>query len=366
MTDSQTPVTLLHGDVLDRLAELADASVDAVVTDPPYGLSRQPDMVEVLTAWLAGDDYVHRGGGFMGETWDSFVPGPSVWREVFRVLKPGGHALVFAGSRTQDLMGMSLRLAGFEIRDVLAWMYGSGVPKGQHLGRYASEWDGWYSQIKPAYEPVLLAQKTFDGTIASNVQEHGVGALNVAATRLAFRSDADRDEATVKNQHGKFGSGPRTNEVLGKVGSVRSDYDPSGGRFPANVLLDEGAAAALDVQSGVAGEVGGVSRFFYCAKASKKERNAGLPPREDGKNANIHKTVKPVAVMDWLVALITPPGGTVLDPYVGSGTTGMAAAAAGHPFVGIDHDAEYLQIAGQRIRHHADTCRSSPEQLTIG
>jgi len=130
----ETKVVIL-GDCLDVLRELPDNSIDSVVTDPPYGLSKEPDIEEVLTKWMAGEDYTHRGGGFMGKTWDSFVPGPSIWREVYRVLKPGGHALVFAGTRTQDLMTVSLRLAGFEIRDVIAWLYFSGFPKSLDVGK---------------------------------------------------------------------------------------------------------------------------------------------------------------------------------------------------------------------------------------
>src|SRR5690606_950459 len=193
--------TLYEGDCLEVMRQLPDNSVDAVVTDPPYGLSREPDIEEVLRHWLAGDDYEHRGGGFMGKTWDSFVPGPAVWREVFRVLKPGGHILCFAGTRTVDLMGISLRLGGFEIRDCLQWLYGSGFPKSLdvskaidkklgaerevignvtdrrgdgtvyaigHSGRLTSnmpitkeakQWQGWGTALKPAYEPIVLARK---------------------------------------------------------------------------------------------------------------------------------------------------------------------------------------------------------------
>src|SRR5690606_3140258 len=333
---------------LDVMRQLPDNSVDAVVTDPPYGLSREPDIEEVLRHWLAGDDYEHRGGGFMGETWDSFVPGPAVWREVFRVLKPGGHILCFAGTRTVDLMGISLRLGGFEIRDCLQWLYGSGFPKSldvskaidKHFGAERTEgarewrggqrtggiigtektnlgtntrviydvpatfegakWQGWGTALKPANEPIILARKPLsEATVAENVLRWGTGGLNIDGCRLPI------------------------------------------GRFPANVLLDEEAAAMLDEQSGegrsTVGKVrgggrsggimgkhversdkylpygyndsGGASRFFYVAKASRRERT------HNGQVDNKHPTVKPIKLMEYLVTLITPPGGIVLDPF---------------------------------------------------
>src|SRR5690606_11089525 len=214
---------LYEGDCLEVLRELPSESVDAVVTDPPYGLSREPDIEEVLRHWLAGDDYKHRGGGFMGKTWDSFVPGPAVWREVFRVVKPGGHILCFAGTRTVDLMGISLRLGGFEIRDCLQWLYGYGFPKSLDVskaidtmlgaerkiaglkpytndgsirgnsynkGGYdrvqlpitvpatpeAKQWEGWGTALKPAVEPLILARKPLsEATVAENVLKWGTG-----------------------------------------------------------------------------------------------------------------------------------------------------------------------------------------------
>src|SRR5690606_18808994 len=217
---------------LDVMRQLPDNSVDAVVTDPPDGLSREPDIEEVLRHWLAGDDYEHRGGGFMGKTWDSFVPGPAVWREVLRVLKPGGHILCFAGTRTVDLMGISLRLGGFEIRDCLQWLDGSGFPKSldvsnaidKKLGaereivgtksgdpkRFkkwkemdgnkrttfnnyitvpatpeAQEWEGWGTALKPAVEPIILARKPLsEATVAENVLKWGTGGLNIDRCRI--------------------------------------------------------------------------------------------------------------------------------------------------------------------------------------
>jgi len=230
----ETNIVIL-GDCLDVLRELPDNSIDSVVTDPPYGLSKEPDIEEVLTKWMAGEDYEHRGGGFMGKTWDSFVPGPSIWREVYRVLKPGGHALVFAGTRTQDLMTISLRLAGFEIRDVIEWLYFNGFPKSLDVGKafdkragverevireyvapdgnprtngthfsageiggkrpkkdyltapatpLAKKWNGWGTALKPSHEPIIYARKPFNSVPLSGVMEETTILLEVALCLL--------------------------------------------------------------------------------------------------------------------------------------------------------------------------------------
>lgn len=397
-------VRLIRGDCLDVLPLLEDASVDSIVTDPPYGLNKEPDPIEVLTHWIAGDDYTHRGGGFMGKAWDSFVPGPSVWRECFRVLKPGGYLLCFAGSRTVDLMGIAIRLGGFEVRDQMQWLYGSGFPKSMgvskaldKMGEDGSAWEGWGTALKPAHEPIVVARKPFRGTVAANVLANGTGAMNIDASRIDFASAADQASA-------KPGTTPPSS-VGGRRGSMagpmgRIEHDNTKGRFPANVLLahhpecqptgeevwdchPECAVRLLDEQSGSIppsnrsrrhldrqrpdeGSVtsfdakamrrtegytdsGGASRFFYCSKTSKAERNAGLP--EGMKND--HPTVKPVRLMEYLVRLVTPPGGTVLDPYIGSGTTAIAAANLGFDCIGIDRDDEgtYIDLAAHRVRH---------------
>ena len=477
-------IDVRHGDCLDVLRDLPDNSVDAVITDPPYGLSNtKPQQVaDVLAAWATGDTEAvpAKRGGFMGKDWDSFVPPPAVWAECMRVLKPGGHMAVFAGARTQDLMGLSIRLAGFEIRDTLGWIYGSGFPKSMDVskaidkrrddypairevvmfireavaastvdrsrldealggsavmahflapsrsnagcpkwdqwqtlksilhfgdsmdaevwrlngrkgtpgeawekrevvgksshksgignatqGDYtvggtkaeayditapatseAQRWDGWGTALKPAIEPIILARKPLDGTVAGNVLAHGVGGLNIDVCR------------------------------------VSSGETASAGRWPANVLLDEHAAAEMDEQSGVMrargnvsptaggggmyghkvtevdhgkGDTGGASRFFpvfkYQSKASNKERP--VIEREDGTKTQ-HATVKPLALMEWLVTLITPPGGTVLDPFAGSGTTLQAAAQKGFNSIGIEQDADYIKLIEKRLEKEGE------------
>lgn len=430
--------SVLDGDCLKRLADLDDDSIDAVVTDPPYGLSAEPDATEVMRHWLDGDDYQHRGGGFMGKTWDSFVPGPTVWKECLRVLKPGGHLVAFFGTRTVDLGGMAIRLAGFEIRDCLAWHYGSGFPKSLDVSKamdkaagaerevvgkrttgigtgkgstpimgdsdnkditapatdLARQWQGWGTALKPAFEPIILARKPLIGTVAENVTRCGTGALNVDGCRVGTETLPEQPR----------GNPVATAFMAGGMTPERS------GRWPANLVLDDQAAAMLDEQSGeqksgVAiqrngggqaifggisdgtnqrgenadlgyGDTGGASRFFYQAKASRAERNAGLDDfeeatggqatdRQDGSaglrspragagrtggSRNVHPTVKPIDLMRWLVRLVTPPGGTVLDPFTGSGTTGIAAGLEGFDFVGIEREAEYREIAEARLK----------------
>lgn len=393
---------VIHGDAAHL--PLADSSIDAVVCDPPYGLGKAPDVAEVLRHWLAGDDYHATGGGFMGKAWDSFVPGPATWREIARVLKPGGHLLAFAGARTFDLMGLSIRLAGFEVRDALSWLYGSGFPKSMDPTKYGAgdQWAGWGTALKPAWEPVIMARNPMPGTVVDNLGQHGTGGLHIDACRVS----AD-DEAYARNHSGDRGhAGTRPLEDAGAT-----DLRPGGGsastlgRWPANVLLDEEAAALLDAQapdtgaaaqasgptqsgpsSSVArnayagtdeppafyGDTGGASRFYYVAKPSRSERNLGLHDFPEGEvlapngaanavgatrgslsapRANVHPTVKPVDLMRWLVRLVTPPGGIVLDPFLGSGTTGRAAEAEGFRFVGVEREAEYVAIAAARLAH---------------
>jgi site-specific DNA-methyltransferase (adenine-specific) len=347
-------VTVYHGDSTQTLQSIPGNTVDAVVTDPPYGLSKEPDAREVLEHWLAGDDYTHTGSGFMGRTWDSFVPGPAVWRECFRVLKPGGHLLAFFGTRTADIGGLAIRLADFEIRDTVAWMYGSGFPKtldvskaldkgagiwrgraiavssknyartdkGDPVSDDAKRWEGWGTALKPAFEPVIVARKPLVATVARNVLEYGTGAINIDGTRIG-----GGEVRQVPGDAGRKGS-----QSIGAFNGTDA-YVTTDGRWPANVVLDDAAGAMLDAQTD-----GNTSRFYYTAKAGTAERLGSK-----------HPTVKPVDLMRWLIRLVTPPGGTVLDPFAGTGTTGQAAIEEGHPAILIEREAEYLDDIRRRL-----------------
>lgn len=339
---------------------IADNSIDAIVTDPPYGLSKQPKMEEVLKHWLAGDDYNATGSGFMGKSWDSFVPGPSIWKEAYRCLKPGAWAVVFAGSRTQDLMALSLRLAGFEIMDTGMWLYGSGFPKSLDISKaidksspdQAKQWEGFGTALKPAYEPFILARKPLDGTYANNVLKHGVGGLNIDGCRI----ETDELKNKIYNNSGN-------NLSFGGTYGKGVVYGNPIGRFPANVIHD-----GLDEPW---------AKYFYCAKASKKDRDEGLEnlsvtsagemtDREEGSDGlnspragagrttgarNIHPTVKPTELMRYLCRLVTPPNGLILDPFSGSGSTGKGAILEGFNFIGFEMDDKYCEIANQRVKH---------------
>lgn len=380
---------------------LADNSIDAVVTDPPYGLSKQPDMNEVLRHWLNGDDYVHTGGGFMGKTWDSFVPGPSIWKEVFRVLKPGGHLLAFFGTRTYDLGTLAIRLAGFEIRDQIDWVYGSGFPKSLDVSKATGDeqWQGWGTALKPAHEPICVARKPLAGTVAENILQFGTGGMNIDDCRIDIIGDRRSPLASDGTVH-------RPNGLCYGKHENSETFDLTQGRWPANFIHDgsdevvnlfpakAGAAAPVkgteqsEVTNGIYGkfndrvpgqfysDTGSAARFFYCAKASKSDRDEGVmlamvtgakmtgrEPDTDGLNSpragagrtsgarNNHPTVKPTALMQWLVRLVTPPGGKVLDPFTGSGSTGKACAIEGFEFIGFEMDPHYCEIAKQRIAY---------------
>lgn len=456
--------TIHNADSLDLLKTLPDHSVHAVVTDPPYGLgdTSPAQVAECMLAWARGETWTPKGSGFMGKSWDAWVPPPELWREVLRVLKPGGHALVFAGSRTQDLMSLSLRLAGFEVRDTLQWLYGgSAIPKSlniaknmdwvyapptlskvyevtkwireardaagitnkdidaalgtQMAGHYTSlasqpaipalayvpallqvlkltpeqvpehivdvllgdrervslrevlgtemrqniathwerertlaphtiygapvrteaqKWEGWGTALKPAHEPVIMARKPLKGTVVQNTLEHGCGGIHVDACRFAW-------------SEGEEAGDPRAGSPAG--------------RWPVNVILDPEAGALLDSQARQP-----VSRFFYCAKASRAERDAGLHGHATKTGAqpraNVHPTVKPINLMRYLVRLVTPPHGTVLDPFTGSGSTGCAAVLERVNFVGIERENEYARIATARINYWATQAQADTPQ----
>lgn len=382
-----------HGDLFDVLPTLAEASIDACVTDPPYDLTANKKggsgKASVNLDSPYGRSRISTGngsGGFMGQKWDGegVAFRPETWREVLRVLKPGAHLVAFGGPRTFHRMTSAIEDAGFEIRDCLSWLYGSGFPKSLNLG------DGRGTALKPGWEPAVLARKPMRQTVAANVAEFGTGTINIDAARIG-------DNPGWAYPNGRGGEGWHGRESLSK--NLSEPIESTLGRWPANVCLDEAAAAMLDEQSGdvtqvslrlnkgrgigfgstanaergVVGytDIGGASRFFYVAKPSRAEREEGiydLEPRQrddsrkDGnpggdnprnrglsKRGNFHPTVKPVELMRWLVRLVTPVGGTVLDPFMGSGTTGMACAYELRPFIGIEREADYIQIAERRI-----------------
>jgi site-specific DNA-methyltransferase (adenine-specific) len=399
---------VLVGRCEDRMREIPDASIHACVCDPPYGLSKAPDPREVLACWMAGRPYIHTGPGFMGKEWDSFIPGPEVWREVYRCLKPGGHVVAFAGTRTVDWLMLALRLAGFECRDKGEWSYHNGFPKSSDISRLlvekagesrpdrvlrsggygrtgpstggaeawtddpgtpitdaAKRWNGWGTAIKPAVEPWVLARKPLEGTVADNILKHGVGGLNIDACRFApgdpmwlGPSEGDGGRGGTNGFESTHGA-----SLHGGLGS--GDPRPRAGRFPANLI--------------------------HCPKPGRKEREAGcdhLPLRVSpavehaGEGAkglaspragvgrgirswgadtgghlsasglrNTHPTLKPIRLMAWLARLVTPPGGVVLDPFAGSGTVGCAAVPQGFEYIGIEIDPDYCKIAEARIAY---------------
>jgi site-specific DNA-methyltransferase (adenine-specific) len=338
---------IITGDCLGALRGMAEASVDSIVTDPPYGLS------------------------FMGKRWDYDVPSVEIWSECLRVLKPGGHLLAFAGTRTQHRMAVRIEDAGFEIRDMIAWVYGSGFPK-SHNG----EWGG--TAMKPALEPITVARKPLIGTVAQNFAAHGTGGLNIDGCRVESGDDLARVN-TSSATWGSYGSGPNNAALRGVSGRwpanlIHDGSDEVTGLFPGS-NTGKGGGAGMGFHGGNKeadatrgyGDSGSAARFFYCAKASKRDRDEGLDEmpkvrRTDGRltehhvpnlrttaRANHHPTVKPTDLMRYLCRLVTPPGGLVLDPFCGSGSTGKAAALEGFRFIGIEREAEYVEIARARI-----------------
>jgi DNA modification methylase len=413
--------TIHHGDCREVMATLDAESVDAIVSDPPYGLS------------------------FMGKGWDHGVPGVEFWTEALRVAKPGAHLLAFGGTRTYHRLACAIEDAGWEIRDCVMWVYGSGFPKshdvskaidkaagaerprvpggqggnnailgarkrgeaisGEAISGEAIQWSGWGTALKPAWEPIIVARKPLVGTVAENVLTHGTGAINVDACRVASSDQiaAVTGKATLCGTRDGYdrpwkhdpaalaARQERANAAIEKANTL--------GRWPAN-LIHDGSEEVVELfpatksggLSGVTyhtnakpgdgwgrigsggsgtchGDSGSAARFFYCAKASKADRDEGcegLPLRKEGTwggeeddlsdgkkkihpSRNHHPTVKPTALMRYLCRLVTPPGGVVLDPFTGSGSTGKAATLEGFRFIGIEREAEYVEIAKARI-----------------
>lgn len=402
MTDMLTPhfrdesVTVYHGDCLDVLAALPDVCVDSVVTDPPYGLN------------------------FMGKHWDDGAVAfdPVVWGHCLRVLKPGGHLLAFGGTRTWHRLACAVEDAGFEMRDSIAWLFGSGFPKSMDVSKAidkaagaerevtrhervgiasgsgnavggpkmvvplcdnpatddAKRWAGWGTALKPAFEPVVCARKPLSGTVAGNVLAYGVGALNIDGCRV---DSNNLPKANVFTRRTQMSGDRRSGAAAGMYADGDNhNYEPhTAGRWPSNVVVDEFAAQEIDRQSGdvrgapgmrqIEGSVtftvgqdinekrfvqgipdsGGASRFFptfkYQAKAPQDER-----PNVNGIS---HATVKPLDLMRWLVLLVTPPGGLVLEPFAGSGTTAEACIHEHMKCIAIEREADYLPLIVSRL-----------------
>ena len=414
---------ILCGDSLEVLKDFEDNYFDSVVTDPPYGLA------------------------FMGKKWDYDVPQVELWKEVYRVLKPGGHILSFAGSRTYHRMAVNIEDAGFEIRDMLGWLYGSGFPKSHNIGKAVdklqgnnrehlgkkikkagditggnfkkggnykdkeinitkgnSQWEGWGTALKPAHEPIVMARKPFNTSVAENVLTHGTGGINIDECRVNFMNEQDYNESVGKNQHSKYKNSimrnPAKNGIYSPDKRKPKDYKPEG-RFPANIIHD-GSEEVLEIFPDTKGDSrtskptydkgfwgnakskesdrlysdsGSAARYFYCAKASKAERNMGLDDFDKKSNAfmatnngtsgkaskgmerfktqpkaNYHPTVKPIKLMEYLVRLVTPKEGIVLEPFAGSGTTLIACKQQGFNYIGIEREQEYCDIAEARLK----------------
>ena len=578
---------VFNGNNIDLLKDYPDNYFDAVVTDPPYGLGKEPNATELMKDWIEHGYHEISGSGFMGKEWDAFVPQPIFWKEVFRVLKPGGHVLSFFGTRTYDWGVMSMRFAGFEVRDCIQWLYGSGFPKSHNISKAldkqggesldwfieyilqvakergiskkeltmlfpskngnptgwiwnkqnnqsitleqyntikeylnlpfenieeakgevigkgkagltkgdisnfsgetefditapatdaAKQWDGWGTALKPANEPIVLARKPLEKglSIAENILKWGVGGINIDASRIGtevrehkpkgIRSGAENyvgdnwnPNNDLKEYQGRFpaniilthhedceckgtkkvkaikggNSGTIGNEVYGKFNGEKNNDgcgfgDENGKEEVENWDCHEDCPIRiLDEQSGISktgdikpysqknidsysgsmplvrevnfkGDKGGASRFFYVAKASKSERNKGLDEfdtkqtqgggggigdyeddvnsasgkygSEKAPNKNFHPTVKPIKLMQYLVKMITPPNGIVLDPFCGSGTTGVACKIDDFQFIGLEQDPEYTKIAEARINNYIDKEQSNTkekDQLTL-
>jgi len=325
--------TIINDDCLHAMELLEDNSIDSIVTDPPYGLS------------------------FMGKDWDHGIPGVAFWKEALRIAKPGCHLLAFGGTRTFHRLAVAIEDAGWEIRDTVMWVYGSGFPKSHNL---KGEWQGYGTALKPAWEPVIVARKPIDGTVANNVLKWGTGGINIDACRVPLNGD--------KPYSYPNGSGGSHGPVPIRIHYDNPVYGNPQGRFPANLIhdgSDEVVGEFPNVKAGVAirhrsggknchsdinkppmddmgyGDSGSASRFFYCAKASKSERGEG----------NNHPTVKPLALMRYLCRLVTPPDGVVLDPFCGSGSTLVGALQEGFRYIGIEKDPDYVNIAYARTKH---------------
>lgn len=352
INDKKMPYGVVHADCLDVMRRLPDNFIDAVVTDPPYGLS------------------------FMGKNWDHGVPGVEFWKEALRIAKPGAHLLSFGGTRTFHRIACAIEDAGWEIRDTIMWVYGSGFPKSMDISKAiekktgdveeAKTWNGWGTCLKPAYEPVIMARKPLEGTVADTVLKYGTGGINIDECRVPFESDEDKKATRMDRPH--------TSKVGALAGGLENDNErtifmpkQTNGRFPANVIHD-GSDEVVELfpnnvkggtwnntngarhfenngkpteytNKGSDNSVGSAARFFYCAKASKSEKGKDNP----------HPTVKPLELMKYLIRMVAQKGALVLDPFMGSGSTGVAAIQIGRNFFGVEKEEEYFNYAKNRI-----------------
>jgi site-specific DNA-methyltransferase (adenine-specific) len=403
-------IRLLTGDCRSVLRTLDADSIDSCVTDPPYHLTtgKRGGTGEASVSLATPHGRARVTTGFMGMTWDGgdVAMQPATWAEVYRVLKPGAHLVAFGGTRTYHRLVCAIEDAGFEVRDQLAWLFASGFPKGTDKAKIPEQWKGWNTALKPAHEPIVLARKPMIGTLAENLARYGTGALWIDGCRVGWADEADEADAKDKNRHADFGSGPRENKVYGahlRARGADGNYDAPG-RWPANVLHDGseeviaafpqstsvGHAPAFDggkgnlfkAEAGTGGlgersgmterhfDTGSAARFFWSPKASRADRNEGLQgmpekpllwssgeqspgtfqsPNTKRAASNHHPTVKPTDLMRYLCRLVTPPGGVVLDPFAGSGSTLKGAELEGFKAIGIELNAEYVEIARRRI-----------------
>ena len=343
--------TIYNGDCLVVMDNMKKCSVDSIVTDPPYHLTSIVDRFgkasiddDTLTSKKvrSGADSYSRliRTGFMGKEWDGgdIAFQVDTWRKCFELLKPGGHLIAFSGSRTYHRMAVAIEDAGFEIRDQCIWLYGSGFPKSHKVG------EGWGTALKPAHEPMVLARKPIDQkSVADNVLKHGVGGINIDDCRVQCEPDDDivRPDRTDAQAYNFFRGGEQDRMNVRKTTRQQPSSEQiqeinDRGRFPSNVMHD-GSSVVEDVFPDVS------LRYFYTAKTNQAERNAGAN--------NTHPTVKPVELMRYLVRLVTPKAGLVLDPFMGSGSTGMAAREEEFKFIGIEKEEEYYEIAKARIKN---------------
>lgn len=414
-------INIIKSDVLEALSSIPDNTFHAILTDPPYGLSETPDMEEVLTHWLKGGDYKHTGGGFVNEKWDSFVPGPNVWRELHRVSRPGAFLFAYCGTRTSDLLSIAIRLGGWEKFDEIdvygsidriSYLSSTGFPKSFNLSRqfdkragekgevieskivpdqrnghgreygshlYAHSGRGsivhetyapateearrWYDYgtlLSPAHEVVLLFRKPREGTFLDNVEKWGTGALNIGGTRIP--SD-NSDEPT--HEYAKKGRWPKNvmfvdHDEGHNLSSELDEQAPHSVSKRSNrgTAINSNLSKSPEYEGTIRGhnDSGSVKRFFYTAKASTKERHAGLKDRE-----NKHPTLKPIDLNKYLATMMRPPeyfldDATLLVPFSGSGSEIIGGILAGwRNVVGIENEDDYVDISLRRIKWWQDT-----------